>query len=248
MARAKRTDRTDARRRYRAEQASVAATDVETDADSPTSARTTAKPDTTPPPGQRPSIRAAFGGAMRPLDLRGDLRAAPRVLTHWGFLAAIGIAVLSSIVFVLSTNELASSIDFNAADPYAGKQLGTVSNLSYLAFSLFVAPPPAAGGFLIGFTAKRASWLGGLVFGIVATICYIGVLQTPSGLLLTGGQPASAAIVNAAAISPVGAALFASIAAWYRRFLNLANPNQKQRQQAQPKKQQGRGNMKPARR
>jgi hypothetical protein len=247
VARAKRTDRTDARRRHRAEQASVAAAEAETRSAAATPAKGAAKPATTPP-RQRASIRSAFGGAMRPLDLRGDLRAAPRVLTHWGVLAAVGVAVASSIVFVLSTNELAQTIDWTAADPYAGKQLGTVSNLSYLAFSLFVAPPPAAGGFLIGFTAKRASWLGGLVFGIAATICYIGVLQTPAGLLLTGGQPANAAIANAAAIAPLGAALFASLAAWYRRFLELANPNRNQRQQAQAKKTSGRGDMKPVRR
>jgi len=247
VARAKRTDRTDARRRYRADQASVTAAESETETGTATTAKAGAKVASTPSQ-QRPSIRSAFGGAMRPLDLRGDLRAAPRVLTHWGFLAAIGIAVASSVVFVLSTNELAQSIDWTAADPTAGKQLSTVSNLSYLAFSLFVAPPPAAGGFLIGFTAKRASWLGGLVFGIVATICYIGVLQAPAGQLLTGGQPATAAIVNAAAIAPIGAALFASVAAWYRRFLELANPNRNQRQQAQPKKPQGRGDMKPVRR
>ena len=247
MARAKRTDRTEARRRHRAEQASAAAAESEAQASAAIAAKAAPKA-ASAPPQQRPSIRSAFGGAMRPLDLRGDLRAAPRVLTHWGFLAAIGIAIASSIVFVLSTNELAASIDWTAADPYAGKQLGTVSNLSYLAFSLFVAPPPAAGGFLIGFTAKRASWLGGLVFGIVATICYISVLQAPAGQLLTGGQPAGPAIVNAAAIAPIGAALFASVAAWYRRFLELANPNRNQRQQSQPKKPQGRGDMKPVRR
>ena len=159
----------------------------------------------------------------------------------------MAIAVVSSIVFVLSTNDLAASIDFTAAQPFDGKELGTVSNISYLAFSLFVAPPPAAGGFLIGFTARRASWLGGLVYGIVATACYIAVLQTPSGKLLTGGEPAQAFIVNAAAIAPIGAALFASAAAWYRRFLDLANPNRGQRQQAKPTTR-GRGNMRAARR
>ncbi len=247
MARAKRTDRTEARRRHRADQVSAAAADLDQETGAATtSTKAATKP--TLPPQQRPSIRTAFGGAIRPLDLRGDLRAAPKVLTHWGFLAAIAVAVASSIIFVLSTNELAQSLDWTAADPTAGKQLGTVSNLSYLAFSLFVAPPPAAGGFLIGFTAKRASWLGGLVFGIVATICYIGVLQAPAGQLLTGGQPPNAAIVNAAAIAPIGAALFASVAAWYRRFLELANPNRNQRQQTQAKKPTGRGDMKPARR
>ena len=248
MARAKRTDRTEARRRHRAEQASLAAAEMELERESAEASAKGAKgaKPASAPPQQRPSITGAFRGAMRPLDLRGDLRAAPQVLLHWGVLAAIGIAVASSVVFVLSTNELAQSIDWTVADPLAGKQLNTVSNLSYLAFSLFVAPPPAAAGFLIGFTAKRASWLGGLVFGVVATACYIVVLQTPAGLLLTGGQPATAAIVNAAAIAPVGAALFASVAAWYRRFLDLANPNRGQK--SQPKPQQGRGNMKAARR
>ncbi len=250
MARAKRTDRTEARRRYRAE-TSLATAETESEAGTGTgtagAATKGAKPTAAPQP-QRPSITGAFRGAMRPLDLRGDLRAAPRVLSHWGVLAAMGVAILSSIVFVASTNELAKSIDWSAADPYAGKQLGTVSNISYLAFSLFVSPPPAAGGFLIGFTSKRASWLGGLAFGIVATACYIAVLQTPAGSLLTGGQPVTAAVVNAAAISPVGAALFASVAAWYRRFLELANPNRNRNQQAPQKKPQGRGDMKPARR
>jgi hypothetical protein len=247
VARAKRTDRTEARRRHRSEQASLAAAEIETETegDAGKASAKGAGPQT--PPQQRPSIVGAFRGAIHPLDLRGDLRAAPRVVAHWGVLAAIGIAILSSIVFVVSTSELAQSVDWTAPDPFAGKQLGTVSNISYLAFSLFVAPPPAAGGFLIGFTAKRASWLGGLVFGIVAAVCYIGVLQTPAGLLLTGGQPGNAAIVNAAAVSPIGAALFASVAAWYRRFLDLANPNRGQRQQAQ-RKTQGRGDMKPARR
>ena len=41
-----------------------------------------------------------------------------------------------------------------------------------------------------------------------------------------------------------GAMLFASAAAWYRRFLDLVNPNRGQRQGrgGQPKPQSGRGN------
>ena len=247
MARAKRTDRTDARRRYRAEQASLtaAATEADDEGTQPVQASSKgAKPTT--PPQQRPSITGAFRGAMRPLDLRGDLRAAPRVLTHWGVLAAIGLSIASSVVFVLSTNELAQSVDWTAPLPLEGKQLNTVASVAILGVQMFVLAPPFLGAFLIGFTAKRASWLGGLVFGLVAAACFTAILQTPSGqLLLQGGAPATA-VASAAAISPVGAALFASIAAWYRRFLNLANPNRAQKAQAKP--QQGRGNMKPARR
>ena len=50
---------------------------------------------------------------------------------------------------------------------------------------MFVTPPTAAGAFLIGFTAKRASWLGGLAFGVVAAICYVVVLSSPAGKMLT---------------------------------------------------------------
>jgi len=53
--------------------------------------------------------------------------------------------------------------------------------------------------------------------------------------------------VGHAAFSPIGAALFASLLAWYRRFLDLANPNR--RQQAQSRRTTGgRGDMKPVRR
>ncbi len=248
MARAKRTDRTEARRRYRAEQATLAAEDAGATHD-PTPApsqRTGSKP-ATAQPGPRPSIRAAFSGAIRPLDLRSDLRAAPRVLTHWAVLGAIAIAIVSSIAFVVSTNELVQSVDWTAADPLAGKQFNTVTSIAFLGVQLFVLAPPFAGAFLIGFTAKRASWLGGLAFGIVAAICFTAILQSPSWhLLVQPGGDSMTAIASAAAISPVGAALFASIAAWYRRFLELANPNRNQRQPAKP--QQGRGNMKAARR
>src|SRR5436190_3083373 len=182
VARAKRTDRTDARRRYRAEQAALApddagATDDPTTASAPGSGSKAAPSAASAQPGPRPSIRAAFSGAIRPLDLRGDLRAAPRVLTHWAVLAAIAISIVSSIAFVVSTNELFQSVDWTATDPLAGKQFSTVGRISFLGVQLFVLAPPFAGAFLIGFTAKRASWLGGLAFGIVATVCFTGILQ-----------------------------------------------------------------------
>ena len=252
MARAKRTDRTEARRRYRAELAALApddagATDDPTTASAPRSGSKAASAGASAQPGPRPSIRAAFSGAIRPLDLRGDLRAAPRVLTHWAVLAAIAISIVSAIAFVVSTDELFKSVDWTAADPLAGKQFSTVGSISFLGVQLFVLAPPFAGAFLIGFTAKRASWLGGLVFGIVAAGCFAGILQTEAWhALVKSGESPQLAVSSSAAISPVGAALFASIAAWYRRFLELANPNRNQRQQQKP--QQGRGNMRPARR
>ena len=244
MARAKRTDRTEARRRYRAEQ--VAAVDPGED-EAPASAATPTKsaragaPATAAPP--RTSFMAAFRGAFRQADLKADLRALPSILTHWGLLAALAATVVSTVVFILSTNEFASGLDLTLSDPAAGKPIGTISNISYIAVSLFVAPPPAAGAFLVGFTAPRASWLGGLIYGMVAAGCYSVILLSPTGRLFIGANSPQPYIANAWIVAPLGAMFFASASAWYKRFLNLANPNRgKPQSKPAPK---GRGNARP---
>ena len=240
MARAKRTDRTAARRRHRIEQAGPdEVADIES-AESPQSTPARGRTARPGPAQPRPGIRASFRNAYRPLDLRGDLMVAPQVLMHWGVWIAIAVAVVASAVFILSTNDFAASIDFSNPKALEGKTLDTASNISYLVISMFIVPPPMAGAFLIGFTAKRASWLGGLVFGIVAAACYAIVLTSPAGKLLTGDVSATPLIATAAAASPVGAALLAAAAAWYRRFLDMANPNRGQRRPVKP--QPGRGN------
>jgi hypothetical protein len=216
VARAKRTDRTAARRRYRSEQAALAEpTDVVAVETGPAKGKGAAAQ---APAQPRPGIVASFKAAYRPLDLRGDLRAAPAVLTHWGVLAAIAITVAASAVFVISTNDFASSIDFSDPNALTGKSLDTVSSISYTVISMLIVPPPMAGAFLI-----------------IAAACYAVVLSSPAGKLLTAGQPADMGIASAAALSPVGAALFAAAAAWYRRFLDLANPNRNKARQQQGK-------------
>jgi hypothetical protein len=112
---------------------------------------------------------------------------------------------------------------------------------------MVISPPPAVGAFLIGFMAKRASWLGGLIYGIVCTIVVMLVLQQPAGRLFTGDASGQDFMVTYAAWAPMGAALFAAAAAWYKRFLNLSNPNRaaRQEQQKQERKAQGRGDVKP---
>lgn len=235
MARAKHTVRTDARRRYRAELAAQrAAVEGEEEVEATPARRDAAKSPTSAPASgvARPGMTNALRASFRPLDLRGDLRFFPRIVTHWALLAAIGASVVATAVFILSTNELGASLDFSLSDPMAGKSIGSVSNLSYLAVSLLVAPPPAAGAFLVGFTAPRASWLGGLVYGVAAAACYAAIVLTPAGRLLIAGNSPDVYVVNGAVVAPVGALLFAAAAAWYKRFLNLANPN---RGRPQPK-------------
>jgi len=239
LARAKRTDRNEARRRYRAEQAALAETREpdEVDEPKPQPSGRGAKPSSANR-APRPSIVGAFRGAFRPLDLRGDLQAIPVVATHWAVLVSVSVSVIASVVFIAATNDLGASLDVTKPNPLEGQSISSASNLSYLVISLFVAPPPAAGAFLIGFTAKRASWIGGLIQGIVATVCYSAVILSPAGRVLTGGADANTVVVSAVAFSPLGAAFFASTAAWYRRFLNMANPNRDARRPARSNSRQ----------
>ena len=237
MARAKHTDRSAARRRYRLEQTPQDETADEAESVAPapdTDSRRPARPAGPPRIGITTALRSAF----RPLDLRGDLLAAPTVLLNWAVLVAVVAAIISSAIFILTSNDLGASLDFTQADPYAGKAFSTGSNLSFLVVGFFVTPPPAAGAFIVGFFAKRASWLGGLVVGIVAAICYSVILLSPAGRLLIKDSAPNDYVLQALVLAPIGAVLFASAAAWYRRFLTLANPNRGQprsRQAAKPK-------------
>ena len=134
VARAKRTNRTEARRRYRAEQVAPdgdSTTDVVVEtAPAKGKGTSSAAPARSKgaAPAPRPGIMASFRAAYRPVDLRGDLRAAPMVLTHWGFLVACAIAIAASAIFVIATNDFASAIDFSASSPMEGKTIGTTSN------------------------------------------------------------------------------------------------------------------------
>jgi hypothetical protein len=226
LARAKRTDRNEARRRYRAEQAALATEPVveddpvlEPNVLKRDSARSRTRPGAAAP-APRPGIMTSLRAAYHPLDLRGDLAALPTVVTHWAVLASVGISVISTVAFI-------------ALSPAPGAPMEPAAYAAYLAITMFVVPPPAAGGFLIGFTAKRASWLGGLVQGIVAAVCYLAVAASPAAGATSGTTTGTgltgSLIFGTLVVSPIGAAFFASAAAWYRRFLNLANPNRGQR-------------------
>ena len=235
MARAKRTDRTEARRRYRAEQATLAETEPGDVDHCPGGDGEVLGQ------GCRAGASRHQGGVPRrhaPARPAGRPRW-PRQgsSTNWGFLAAIGITVGAAALFVFAYSDAMAAIPVGTATPEQMEQVVGSSTIPYFLGTMALQPPPAIGAFLIGFAAKRASWLGGLIYGIFVTIVAIIVLQTPAGRLLTGDGSADAVIVGHAAWSPIGAALFASAAAWYRRFLDLANPNRQAQQQARKAKQ-----------
>lgn len=219
MARAKRTDRTDARRRHRAERAALV-TAIEA-GEAPVREAPARKPAPSPQAATtaaRPSIGGAFRTAFHPLDLRGDLAALPGLVRHWSLWVPILLTAGATILFVTGTS--------NLTDPET-QPSDTLATVGILGYQLFVAPPPVAAAFLAGFGAPRASWLIGMIVGLVAAIGFTFVVLSPFGRL-TYTDPAPW-IVQGFLFAPLGAAMFAAAAAWYRRFLNLANPNRGRR-------------------
>jgi hypothetical protein len=225
VARAKRTDRAEARRRNRAAFADPLAADETTDpeapgADGPSTrpapsgrSRTAAAGAAAPPP--RPSLSSAFRSSFRPLDLRGDLRALPQIVTHWSLYVPIIVAGLSV-----------------ALVPFLGP-----ASIAGVAFGYFSGAAPFGTAFIAGLFAPRASYL----VGLLAALASVGFLALafavgPFGGALQGvtdasGAPLSEAsakslLLNEALVTGVPlAAIVASAGAWYRRFLNRANPN-----------------------
>ena len=160
----------------------------------------------------------------------------PQVLTQWGFLAALGRSPSSAADLVHPRLQRRDGRHPGrhrdaGAD---GRRSSARARSPTCCGTMALQPPPAIGAFLIGFTAKRASWLGGLLYGIFvdhrrdrgAPDARRAACSPADELVRRGDHRATPPW------SPVGAALFASAAAWYRRFLDLANPNRGQRSRA----------------
>ena len=205
MARAKRTERADARRRYR--QASVADPDaVELD-DAPVTAAAQAGPASRrPAPGGGAPI--GFTDAMRVAwhrpDVRADIAALPSLLVTRWFLIPLGLVVVGIVgIIAFPTNYV-----------------------SGLFFQLMVLPPAMAPVFIVGFFAKRASYLLGFLIALVDVIGYSAFIYIVVPTLAPGATPTQSAqelVVSAFAVGPLSGIFFAAGAAWYRRFLQLSS-------------------------
>ena len=210
MARAKSTARAEARRRYRAEQGLPP--EVSPDDASETAAQGSGG-GSRPAAGQpaRMGLTQAFKSSFHPAHVREDLRALPAIATRSNALwIPIALTIGSMIVVLVVPPNI----------------------VSQFAYAYFVQTPAIGGVFIAGFLAPRASWLLGLIVGLVSAICYsILILVVPPAAgapAATGSQ--SDIILAALVLSPGLGILFASAAAWYRRFLQLSNPNRGRRQ------------------
>lgn len=202
MARAKQTVRAEARRRYR--QANRLETEAPANVlgDDDSSAPSTARVKAAPP--DRPSIGSSFRNAYRPAHVREDLALLPQLLLTRAFLASAALVVIAAaFVAVQPTNSLAG-----------------------FAFQTFVLPPAIAPIFVAGFFAPRASYLIGLVVSLIDAIAYaflVIVIAPTIGTTETTGPDVTSLVGTALLVGPTSGILFASAAAWYRRFLTLSS-------------------------
>ena len=218
MARAKRTVRADARRRYRAEQG--LATDQWVDDEEAEAATDPAVRDSAarvsaarPVTGAQPArvgIVDAFRRSFRPLDVRGDLAALPAIALHSKALwIPLALTLVSTTAFVITQ----------------GNDIVT-----RFVYSYFIPTPAIGGVFQAGFLAPRASWLLGVIVGLVSAGCYAFLVVTiPEAVFAASPTPGEAQeiVLSGVVLSPIMGAFFASAAAWYRRFLGLSNPNRR---------------------
>jgi hypothetical protein len=213
VARAKRTARAEARRRYRADQPASVETPLADDPPDPRPRdRTVAR--ATPAPTGRRSFAGAFRDAFRPLDLRGDLQALPRIALRTNALwIPVALTLLSLVLFLVIRPEGRTDI---------------LAVVTIFLFPYFIVTPAIGGVFIAGFLAPRASWLLGGIVGLVSAACYSFLVI--GGFMKVAPTATSQNLVQevtlaAFVMSPLVGAVFASAAAWYRRFLQLSNPN-----------------------
>jgi hypothetical protein len=218
VARAKRTDRAEARRRYRAtlidgdqqDDQGVESTEA---TEAPASrSRTRSAAAVGPPP--RPSIVGAFRNSFRPIDLRGDILALPSITLHskavW---LPLLLTILSAVTFAVLPNEIVPA----------------------LVFQYFVFSPPIASIFLAGFLAPRASYLTGAIAGLAGGICFALIVVARVGpFVQLSDVEAQQYIASGLFASPLAGVFFGGAAGWYKRFLNLANPNRVAPRAARP--------------
>jgi hypothetical protein len=222
VARAKRTERAAARRRHRSamepEAIEAEATEVEA-----ATARRPASPARSTGEAVRVGIGAALRSSFHPLHVREDIAALPSLAMHRALWLPVLVTIASTVAVVVTGGK-------DAITPFL--------------FAYFVQTPALGGVFLAGFLAPRASWLLGAIVGLVAAGGYVAILSIVPGAIsptAPGGAKLEEIAFSAFLLSPIMGGLFAAIAAWYRRFLTLTNPNRGRRPQNQPAKRVGNG-------
>ncbi len=231
MARAKHTDRAEARRRYRS--AMAEATEVADSAPAapapnalstaaiPREARARIAPPRTAPsgPARRPGLMDSLRGAYGRVDVIADIKALPDVALHSKAIWVPGAAIIATGVVM----QLMGS---------SGGPIGL------LLASLVIQPPPMIVAFLAGMLAPRGAWLVGGLMSTLAAFVYVAVVWTgtstnvtPLGWTYVPSADQKWAFASSVLLSaPVFGIAVGAFAGFYRRFLRMAAPPPQQQQ------------------
>jgi hypothetical protein len=241
VARAKRTERAEARRRYRAALAAQAGEGPEeydeseeyleeeeslATATAPRGKVDPLQPD--PVPFRPVGFMGAFKAAYRPVHYRADLKLFFPLITRTH---AIWPVALISVVGILTVLIRRDPRDF----------------FFQLSTSMILTPLPMLPAMIAGFLAPRATWLAGIIASLISSMAVIAWWE--SGAMphfntlgqVDGYQRLDPSLLPAAAIQllwlaiPSGA-LLAALAGWYKRFLNLTGPAAQMAKQADRQK------------
>lgn len=219
MARAKRTDRAEARRRYRVETAEAAATDETDEADETdeTAERPAAdrgsrvrsssgsgRGGPSAAPTARIGFLAAFRGAYGVADIRGDVRALPALLRGRSFLVPGGL-ILATLVLAIATSKIPNVV-------------------SALVVALFLGPLPIGAIYAAGALSSRASYLMGAIASFLGTLGLVIYAVVVAGSVPTVGDVVYAFVFYTVFGGVIGAGL-----GFYRRLLRALNPTAGQR-------------------
>ena len=206
MARAKHTTRADARRRYR--QAVAQPLDSETEYDEATPAAaasrpapTTARAATAAQPA-RPGITSAFRGAYHAANYREDVAALPQLIRGKWFLISLALVFVGFFAWIVVPN-----------------------TVTFFLFQTLTLPPAMLPIFLVGFTAPRASYLLGLIVGLVDIVLYSVYVVYIAAPASSEAIPVGDFLFSGLTVGLPASVLFSAGAAWYRRFLALSNAN-----------------------
>ena len=220
MARAKRTDRAEARRQHRAylaaqteAQAAAEAEEVPAE-DRSAPARPTRARDAeiAYKPGERLGMMAAIRAASRTPHYVDDLRnIGPLVVGTKAVWPVAAICVISAAVAYPRLN----SQTVVANDPI----------LSVI-FQFVLYPLPLLPPMMAGFLAPRSTWLAGAIAALISTVTLLAlVIATQfkiegSSTSITGANVAGITVSWLSVALPFGA-LIGAASGWYKRFLDL---------------------------
>ena len=239
MARAKRTDRSEARRRYRATVATATNADelddVATDDEQPTdrtsdsvatTRRSTRQPNRRPGPGAptrptggtpgRVGVLDAFRLAAQPADVRGDLQSVPWLVTRTRAVWLPSLVVVAAgLAYVL----------------FPGQQL------TAMIVGVLLAPPALIPPFVAGMLAPRAGWLAGGIVGLVSGLMVAAIVIAQSGFTAGSQSLSAGSVAFFVVVSPLFGLAVGAFAGFYRRFLRLSGPSAQARRAASRKPQ-----------